>query len=78
MVVPRFPASFPLFGGAYNPAISSLDRAVLCKLPLKSRYFPPSPWLSHSIGGASQVSGASSPLDPSGARAFRTGLRVEF
>jgi hypothetical protein len=30
------------------------------------------------VGGASQVSGASSPLDPSGARAFRTGLRLEF
>jgi hypothetical protein len=30
------------------------------------------------VGGASQVSGASNPLDPSGARAFRTGLRVEF
>jgi hypothetical protein len=30
------------------------------------------------VGGASNVSGASSPLDPSGARAFRTGLRVEF
>jgi hypothetical protein len=30
------------------------------------------------VGGASIVSGASSPLDPSGARAFRTGLRVEF
>jgi hypothetical protein len=30
------------------------------------------------VGGASTVSGASSPLDPSGARAFRTGLRVEF
>jgi hypothetical protein len=30
------------------------------------------------VGGASQVSGASSPLDPSGARAFRTGLRIEF
>ena len=31
-----------------------------------------------SVGGASNVSGASNPLDPSGARAFRTGLRVEF
>jgi hypothetical protein len=30
------------------------------------------------VGGASQVSGASNPLDPSGARAFRTGLRLEF
>jgi hypothetical protein len=30
------------------------------------------------VGGASTVSGASSPLDPSGGRAFRTGLRVEF
>ena len=30
------------------------------------------------VGGASNVSGASSPLDPSGARAFRSGLRVEF
>jgi hypothetical protein len=30
------------------------------------------------VGGSSLVSGASSPLDPSGARAFRTGLRVEF
>jgi len=30
------------------------------------------------VGGASIVSGASSPLDPSGARAFRMGLRVEF
>jgi hypothetical protein len=30
------------------------------------------------VGGASTVSGASSPLDPSGARAFRTGLRIEF
>jgi hypothetical protein len=30
------------------------------------------------VGSASQVSGASSPLDPSGARAFRTGLRLEF
>lgn len=31
-----------------------------------------------SVGGASNVSGASSPLDPSGARAFRSGLRIEF
>jgi hypothetical protein len=31
-----------------------------------------------SVGSSSNVSGASSPLDPSGARAFRTGLRVEF
>ena len=30
------------------------------------------------VGSASQVSGASSPLDPSGARAFRAGLRLEF
>jgi hypothetical protein len=30
------------------------------------------------VGGGSNVSGASSPLDPSGARAFRTGLRIEF
>ena len=30
------------------------------------------------VGGASNISGASSPLDPSGARAFRTGLRLEF
>jgi len=30
------------------------------------------------VGGSSLVSGASSPLDPSGPRAFRTGLRVEF
>jgi hypothetical protein len=31
-----------------------------------------------SVGGASNVSGASSPLDPSGARAYRSGLRIEF
>jgi len=30
------------------------------------------------VGGASNVSGASSPLDPSGARAYRSGLRIEF
>ena len=30
------------------------------------------------VGHASGVSGASSPLDPAGARAFRTGLRIEF
>ncbi len=30
------------------------------------------------VGGSSNVSGASSPLDPSGARAFRTGIRLEF
>jgi len=30
------------------------------------------------VGHASGVSGASSPLDPTGARAFRTGLRIEF
>ncbi|HXB73473.1 MAG TPA: TonB-dependent receptor [Candidatus Acidoferrales bacterium] len=31
-----------------------------------------------SVGSSSNVSGASNPLDPTGARAFRTGLRVEF
>jgi len=30
------------------------------------------------VGSSSNVSGASSPLDPTGARAFRTGLRLEF
>jgi hypothetical protein len=30
------------------------------------------------VGGASNVSGASTPLDPAGPRAFRTGLRLEF
>src|SRR5262249_44273531 len=30
------------------------------------------------VGHSSNVSGASSPLDPSGARAFRAGLRLEF
>lgn len=30
------------------------------------------------VGGNSNVSGAGSPLDPAGARAFRTGLRVEW
>ena len=30
------------------------------------------------VGGSSNVSGASSPLDPAGARQFRTGLRIEF
>ncbi|MDQ6704963.1 MAG: hypothetical protein M3Z85_03235, partial [Acidobacteriota bacterium] len=30
------------------------------------------------VGSSSNVSGASSPLDPSGARAFRTGIRLEF
>jgi hypothetical protein len=30
------------------------------------------------VGGSSNVSGASTPLDPSGARAFRTGLRLDF
>ncbi|MCU1261252.1 MAG: Cna domain protein, partial [Bryobacterales bacterium] len=30
------------------------------------------------VGSGSNVSGASNPLDPSGARAFRTGLRLEF
>ena len=30
------------------------------------------------VGGSSNVSGASSPLDPAGARQFRMGLRVEF
>jgi hypothetical protein len=30
------------------------------------------------VGGASNVSGAGSPLDPLGPRTFRTGLRIEF
>ena len=30
------------------------------------------------VGSSSNVSGASNPLDPSGARAFRTGIRLEF
>jgi hypothetical protein len=30
------------------------------------------------VGSSSNVSGASNPLDPTGARAFRTGLRLEF
>jgi len=30
------------------------------------------------VGSSSNVSGASTPLDPSGPRAFRTGLRIEF
>ena len=30
------------------------------------------------VGGLSNVSGAGNPLDPSGVRAFRTGLRLEF
>ncbi len=32
----------------------------------------------NGVGSSSNVSGASSPLDPTGSRAFRTGLRLEF